>query len=253
MHHHPLPQQFHPLLLPDPAHVLVRHAAVLEVQPDHVRLHGPRHAPAEMQPDALDELGAPVRLAQAAAFAVGSRAEGFLHGDSGRGRDDAGLADAAADALADPAAAVDRGRVADDDGADGRGEPFAEAELRRVEAREVVWQRAGAGGDGFPDPCAVEVHVDVVRTGEGGDGPAFREGRYDAADRVFDHDHARRRGVDVAAQRHGAADVGQRQVEPVGGGDAEDLGLGEDGTAPGFVEQDTKGRVSGREGRNNGG
>ena len=153
--------------------------------------------------------------AEFAGGTVGVGAECLVDGDTGRGRDDSGLSDAAAEGFSDPAAVIDCGGGADDDAADWGGEALGETELGRVEAGEVGWQGTGARGHRFPDSCAVEVEFDVVGTGPGGDPLALGERGYGAVEGVFEDDDARRGVVDVWGEDGVLLDVFEGEVEVV--------------------------------------
>lgn len=102
------------------------------------------------------------------------------------------------------ARAGDETRGADDDGADGGAETFAEAEGDAVEAFAVVFQRPCARGDGFPDARPVEVHCYGwrLRARPLGDVLAVREREDGAVEGVFQGDERGGTVVDVIIQ-HG--------------------------------------------------
>lgn len=79
----------------------------------------------------------------------------------------------------------ERFRGTDNHGPDGCTQAFAETEGDGVEAGAVILQGPCARGDGFPEACAVQMELDVVGAGEGGDGAAGLEREDGAVEGVF--------------------------------------------------------------------
>ena len=94
----------------------------LQVQPAHIRVRRVHQRAPQLRPPGLYLFCKVVRRPQPALLPVGVLAKGLVDGDARGGGDYTGLAHAAADGLADPAAVLEGGGWADDDAADGGAE-----------------------------------------------------------------------------------------------------------------------------------
>ena len=149
---------------------------------------------------------------------------------------------------------VDKGVRADDDGANGGAEAFAEAERDAVEVCAVSLQscdqrvfgvvvfRGGRCGDGFPEAGAVEVEVYGWGLGArpGGDGGGGGEGEDGACEGVFEADEAGRAGMDVGGGDGVGFDIAEGEVVFFGRGDGDREGAREAGEAACFPNREIR-------------
>ena len=132
----------------------------------------------------------------------------------------------------------DEGFTADDDTSYRRAEALAETHAHAVEFFAEIRERACVGGDGFPNPRAVEMEFYAVLAGEGRDGAEFGQRHYHAVEGVFQRDHAGGASVHIRGYDGVGLYVLESEVVVVTGADGDDHCIGKRGHATGFVVVD---------------
>ena len=117
-----------------------------------------RRADRPARPSPRETVGQPARVA----VIVGQPLDVMLERVEAGGGEDAGLAHAAAEHLADAVHAVDELRRAADQRADRRAEALRQAERDGVEPLHPARRRDAAGDDGVEQPRAVEVQTQAA-------------------------------------------------------------------------------------------
>ena len=248
MHHQPPPHDLNPPLdshlhkasTPSPLPALappiiaLRQPHILEIEPYHIRLRRMLQLPTPLRPH-------PRHLPRALMARLQFPAQKRFFDGYSRGRgDQRRLPQSTAQGLPLVARGVDEALRSDDDGANWGPESLGEAERDAVEAGAVFPQPIHErlfvfcgcfGGNGFPQPGAVEVHLyrRLLGARPGRDGASVGEGEDCAREGVLETDQARWTGVDVGACDGVFSDVGKREVVLIRGMDWDCEGAGEGG------------------------